>query len=149
MEHSVNTPWHLWVVGGLGAVWNGLGCIDYAITMRIGDDEYVAQFVTDAEKLAFFTNMPLWAEASWALGVGGGLAGSLLLLSRSRHAFAAFLFSLVGLVGCTMYEYVLSSPQSLEIFREAWKVAVVTTLWLVAVFLALYANRMRQTGVLK
>src|SRR5689334_9912134 len=101
MEHVTRRPWHLWVVGSLGAIWNGLGCIDYTITMRLRNQAYIGEFVTNSEKMAFFVNMPLWAEASWALGVGGGLVGSLLLLARNRLAIPVLLVSLAGLAGCT------------------------------------------------
>jgi hypothetical protein len=40
----------------------------------------------------------------WALGVWGALAGSMLLLLRSRRAVTAFAASLVGLAVSTGYQ---------------------------------------------
>jgi hypothetical protein len=117
--------------------------------MRLSNQDYISEFVTNAEQAAFFANMPFWAEAAWVLGVGGGLIASVLLLARSRFAVPVYVISLIGLIGCTLYEYVLSSPQALEVFREDWKVAFVLLLYVIAVSLLLYAYRMQQKGVLR
>jgi hypothetical protein len=138
------TPRHLWIVGALATLWNALGCVDYLMT-QTQNEAWLARY-TDPMR-AYFDSFPLWMEAVWALGVWGGLAGSLLLLARSRHAVTAFAVSLAGLAVSTLYHYVLSSP--LEEMTSGKMVAMNVAFWVVAIGLLLYALKMRRKGVLR
>jgi hypothetical protein len=99
---ATKTPIHLWIVGGLATLWNAFGCFDYVMTQTENAD-YLAQF-TEAQR-AYFQSFPAWMEAFWAIGVWGGLLGSLLLLIRSRFAVHAYALSLLGLLVGTIYQY--------------------------------------------
>ena len=46
MENAVTerAPMHLWIVGGLGALWNACGCYDYVMT-RMRDTDYLASMM--------------------------------------------------------------------------------------------------------
>jgi hypothetical protein len=138
------TPMHVWIVGVLATIWNGFGCFDYLMTQTRNAD-YLANF-TDPQR-AYFESFPIWMEATWALGVWGGMAGSLLLLLRSRHAVAAFAVSLFGLAASTVYQYVLSSPPA-DMMTGAM-VAMNLAIWAAAIGLLVYSLRMRRRGVLR
>ena len=138
------TPLHLWIVGALATVWNAFGCFDYLMTQTRNED-YLAHF-TDPQR-AYFDSFPIWMEAVWALGVWGGLAGSLLLLARSRYAVAAFALSLLGLAISTLYQYVLTSPP--PDMMTGGMLAMNAVIWIVAIGLLWYAIRMRNAGVLR
>ena len=93
-------PWHFWLVAIVSLLWNGFGGYDYTMT-QLRDPGYFAMMseqmhASVAELKAFFDSFPAWASALWAIGVWGSVAGSILLLMRSRHATTAFLVSLVG-----------------------------------------------------
>ena len=135
---------HLWIVGVLATLWNAFGCFDYLMT-QTRNEAYLAHF-TDPQRV-YFESFPIWMEATWALGVWGGLAGSLLLLARSRYAVAAFAVSLAGLAVSTLYQYVLSTPPP-EMMSGAMLVMNLV-IWAVAIGLLLYALRMRRAGVLR
>ena len=60
------------------------------------------------EQKAFFASFPVWMKAFWAIGVWGAIAGSLLLLLRSRHAVTAFGLSLAGLAINSFWQFALS-----------------------------------------
>jgi hypothetical protein len=135
---------HLWIVGALATLWNAFGCFDYLMT-QTRNEQYLAGF-TDPQR-AYFESFPLWMEAVWALGVWGGLAGSLLLLARSRHAVTAFAVSLAGLALSTVYQYVLNSPP--EDMTTGAMVAMNVVIWAVAIGLLVYSLRMRGRGVLR
>ena len=137
------TPVHLWIVAILATIWNAFGCFDYLMT-QTRNAQYLAHF-TDPQRV-YFESFPVWMEAAWALGVWGGLAGSLLLLARSRYAVAAFAVSLAGLAISTVYQYVLNSPPP-EMMSGAM-VAMNVVIWAVAIGLLVYAMRMRKRGVL-
>lgn len=137
-------PWHLWVVGIASIVWNSGGAFDYTMT-KLRDARYLAAFTP--EQIAWFESFPLWANTAWALGVWGAIAGSLLLLVRSRWAVHAFAISLLGLAGGTVYQFVVSDmPESLRT-PSGW--VFTALLWVVAVLLLWYAIRMRVRGVLR
>jgi CHASE2 domain-containing sensor protein len=135
---------HLWIVAALATVWNGFGCFDYLMT-QTRNAQYLANF-TDPQR-AYFESFPLWMEAVWAFGVWGGLAGSLLLLARSRHSVTAFAVSLAGLAISTLYQYGLVSPPA-EMMTGAM-IAMNLLLWAVAIGLLVYSARMRRRGVLR
>ncbi len=138
------TPLHLWIVAALATVWNAFGAFDYLMT-QTRNEAYLAGF-TDPQRI-YFESFPIWMEATWALGVWGGLLGSLLLLMRSRHAVTAFAVSLAGLAISTVYQYVLSTPP--EDMMSGVMMAMNLVIWAVAIGLLWYAMRMRRSGVLR
>ncbi|WP_332811818.1 hypothetical protein [Sphingomonas sp.] len=144
MATSARAPVHLWIVGILALLWNAFGAFDYVMS-QTQNAAYLAQF-SDADRL-YFNSFPAWAVAGWALGVWGGLVGSLLLLARSRHAEFAFGLSLLGLLVATIYQHVLSAmPADL---KTGPMVAMNVAIWAVAIGLFVYAHRMRARGILR
>ena len=89
---GARTPWHLWVVGVLAALWNGFGCFDYVMTQTRRDEWFVQMGMTEAQ-LTYFNAMPAWTHAAWAIGVWGGLLGALLLLLHRKWATPVFVVS--------------------------------------------------------
>ncbi len=135
-EGHSGTPWHLWVVGLVATLWNGFGCYMYVMAMIRDPATFAA---APPEMVAAFEVAPAWSHGAWALGVWGGLAGSLLLLLRNRIAIHAFVVSLVGLVGTTTYETMWDVPVD-QIQR--------LVIWVIALFLLWYGWTMRRRGVL-
>ena len=95
----MRTPTHLWIVGILSLLWNCFGSYDYLMT-KTRNMDYLAGMtppgVDTNSLLAYIDGMPLYAQFGWGLGVWMGLAGSLLLLLRSRWAVWALLLSFIG-----------------------------------------------------
>lgn len=144
MDGQSRTPLHLWIVGALSTLWNAFGAFDYVMT-QTRNEAYLAGF-TDPQRI-YFESFPIWMEVAWAFGVWGSLAGSLLLLARSRHAVTAFAVSLAGLAASTIYQYVLQSPP--EGMMTGAMVVMNVVIWAVAIGLLVYAVRMRARGVLR
>lgn len=145
MEETVRTPVHLWIVGVLSALWNAFGCFDYVMTQTNNGGYLDAMMFTDAQR-AYFASFPTYMDAAWALGVWGGLAGSLLLLVRSRWAVFAFGLSLLGLAGGTTWQYLLSSPP--PEMSTTGMIAMNVAIWVVCIGLFVYAREMRSRRVL-
>lgn len=143
-------PWHLWAVGIASLLWNGFGGYDYTMT-QLRDPGYFAAIsrqmgMTVAEMNAFFDSFPVWASALWAIGVWGSLAGSVLLLLRSRHAATAFLVSLVAAALSFAYQLTLDLPPAMETTMSR----VMPVMILGAIVLQLwYARRQAAAGVLR
>lgn len=150
MTEAVKTPWHLWVIGLVALLWNSGGAYDYTMTQARNMD-YLATAATNAgvpldTLVGYYTNFPLWADAMWAFGVWGAVAGSILLLVRSKFAFHAFVLSLVGLLGTTVFTMTSDIPAELD-SPFTWIFTAV--IWIVTGALAYYARRMTAAGVLR
>lgn len=102
MADRIKAPILFWIVAVLTLLWNGFGGYDYVMTQS-HNAAYLAAFTP--EKRAYFDNFPWYLVTVWALGVWGAVAGSLLLLIRSRHAVAAFAVSLCGLAASTVVQF--------------------------------------------
>lgn len=150
MTEAVKTPWHLWVIGLVALLWNSGGAYDYTMTQTRNMD-YLATAATNAgvpldTLVGYYTNFPVWADAMWAFGVWGAVAGSILLLVRSKFAFHAFVLSLVGLLGTTIYTMTSAIPAELD-SPFTWIFTAV--IWIATAALAYYARRMTAAGVLR
>lgn len=145
---ETGAPWHLWVVGVVSLLWNAMGAADYTMSQIENRDWYAMmgfdERMTDAA-IAFIDSAPLWADAAWAFGVWGGLAGSVLLLARNRWAVTAFGISIAGAVASMIYQARTTWPEALAPMENSpmmWVVLVI------AVGLLFYASAMRRRGVL-
>ena len=139
------TPVHLWLIGGLGLLWNSFGCYDYAMT-HLDPAGYLGRMGLDAAAITYMSTLPAWLTAFWAIGVWGSLAGSLLLLARSRQAVAAFAASLLGFVVSQVAEALLPRPVGL-MSSAMWAMTAVIGIALLGQLL--YANRQAAAGVLR
>jgi hypothetical protein len=144
MNGTTKTPAHLWIVGGIATLWNGFGALDYTMT-QTRNPAWMAQ-LTEAQR-SWLDSAPVWADASWAFGVWGALAGSLLLLARSRHAVAAFVLSLAGLAVNTLFQAMAPMPSAH--MDSGVQIAFHVVIWTVAIGLLVYALQMRKRGVLR
>jgi len=141
--HRHPTPRHLWIVGGLALLWNAMGAFDYSMTQS-RDAAYMASFTP--EQLAFFYGMPRLVVSAWAVGVFGGLAGTLLLLLRRRLAVGLLLASVLGVITTTFHNYVLAD--GMTVAGDPFSLIVTAVILIVALGLFLYASIMRTRGVL-
>jgi len=144
MNGTEKAPAHLWIVGAVAALWNGFGALDYTMT-QIRNPAWLAQ-MTEAQR-AWIETAPGWTHATWALGVWGGLIGSLLLLARSRYAVSAFIVSLAGLAVNTAYQ--LMAPMPSGHIDSGAAIGLHVAIWAIAIGLLAYAWRMRKLGVLR
>ena len=140
----MKSPAHLWIIGSVTLLWNLIGAADYTLT-QMRYPSYMAHFT--AEQVVFVTSCPVWAQATWAIGVWGGLAGSLLLLRRSALAVIIFALSLLGAIATDIYSFGLAPVKMHEIAGQGalWFAAVI---FVIAVAEWLYARRMRQLAYL-
>jgi hypothetical protein len=102
---DIKTPWHLWVVGILLLLWQGLASFDYMATV-LKYEPYLSQFPEEA--LAYYYSSPMWMFALWAIASLGGLLGAILLLLRNK--LAAPLFAIAFIAGLIASIYMLLNP---------------------------------------
>ncbi len=141
-DAGAKAPRHFWIVAILSLLWNAMGAFDYSAS-QFKLDFYMKAFTE--EQLAYFYGFPSWAVAGWAFGVWGAFVGSIGLLLRKKWAVWAFAVSLAGLVVSSIYNLVLSN--GVEIMGSG---AMVFTafIWVVAIFLFVYARAQSTRGIL-
>ena len=147
MTDTKNVPWHLWVVGVVSLLWNSYGGYDFVMSLTKGEAYMRASGMSDA-MIAYYNAMPTWMYGPWVLGVWGAVAGSILLLLRSRFAVHAFALSLLGAVVSLLYGQVIDKAPAPppEMAMMAWLPYIIV---LIAAFLAWYAWTMGKKGVLR
>lgn len=142
----MKTPWHLWLIAIVSLLWNFGGAFDYYMT-QTGNQGYLGQMPPD--RLEFLDNLPVWFDASWAIGVWFSVLGSVLLLLRSRFAAPAFALSLLGLVLSSIYTYGIAGQGANLATAGAMAVVFTIAIPLVLIALWFYARAMIHRGVLR
>ena len=143
------TPVHVWIVGGLSALWGAFGAYDYVMT-RMRNTDYLASMMPNVDPqatLAWIDAFPIWAQIGWGLGVWMGLLGSLLLLVRHRFAVPSFGLSLLGAVLGLGYQIAIAPP--LAGADDPMMKVMPYIIILVTMLLFGYARAMKRKGVLR
>lgn len=140
----LRTPWHLWLVGVVALLWNGMGCLDYSMT-QIQGDVWLANMDPTELQMAYFHATPAWTDAAWAILVWGGLLGAVLLLVRRKWALHAFIASFLGWAAGAVYTFGLSN--GIEAMGGWWPMLVVKGA--ICGFFVWYAWSMGKRGVLR
>lgn len=143
-NNPVKAPWHLWVIGIVGLLWNAMGAFDYVMS-KTKNEQYMASFT--AEQLEFFYGFPIWVNAAWAIAVWGSVVGTILLLLRKGSAVWVLLVSFLAMVVTAIHNYGLSN--GLEVVGDTFSLVFTALIFLVGLALFLYAKAMRTKGVLK
>ena len=142
--NTSGTPWHLWLIGIIGALWSAMGAISFLLTqMKV--EAVMSRF--PPQQRQYFESFPLWVVAFWAIGVFGGVVGCLLLLLRNRRAFPVLLASAIGTVVSTLGGLFLLG--GMAVMRETGGLGLTLFPVFVAAVLAHYARAMSKKGVLR
>lgn len=136
------TPWWFWVMAGVSLLWNAFGGFDYTMS-HVQGEAYMRSAGMTEPQLAFMAAYPTWMHAVWAVGVWGSVAGSLLLLARSRWATHAFAVSTLGAVGSLIHT--ATAPGGEVMGGLAFPIVIVV----ICVLLAGFAWAMTKRGVLR
>jgi hypothetical protein len=141
---TLKAPPYLLIVGVLALLWNAIGAFDYVMT-ETRNSSYMSSFTAD--QLAYFNSFPKWAIATWALGVWGGVIGSLLLIFRRRLAVVVFTVSLLSVALTFIYNFVLSD--GLRIMGGTGALLMPRVILLIGALLLLYSRRMVKNEALR
>ncbi len=136
--------WHLPVVGAVALLWNGLGCLDYAMT-QVQGDAWLANMDPTELQMAYFHAMPAWTHGAWAILVWGGLLGGVLLLLRRSWATPVFVVSFLGWLAGAIYAIGLSN--GMQAMGPWWPMLIAKGA--ICAFFVWYAWTMSRKGVLR
>jgi hypothetical protein len=143
-NRQVTTPSHLWIVGVLSLLWNGMGAFDYTMT-ETRNAFYMKDFTP--EQLAYFYSFPKWVIATWALSVWGGVLGSIALLLRRRWAIPVFAASLATMVITFVHNFVLTN--GLAVMGGAGALVFSAAIVAIGIALVVYSRLLARKGVLR
>lgn len=86
-----------WAAAILGIAWNVFGVVQFLAQFGATESALMGDGMT-AEQAALYAAQPMWMTIAFAIGVFGGVLGSVLLLLRRRAAMAVFAASLGGYI---------------------------------------------------
>jgi hypothetical protein len=135
------TPWLL-ATASLGAAWNVFGIVQFAKSLVRNRESLMAGGMTAAQA-ELVAALPFWMTLAFAVGVFGGLAGSVLLGLRRRAARPVLAVSLLAyallFAGDAMHGVFAALPSQL---------AILSLVVLIAAALSVIAERsFRQGGL--
>ncbi|MES2753078.1 MAG: hypothetical protein V4659_00265 [Pseudomonadota bacterium] len=129
-------PLGFWAVVVLLTVWNAIGCWFCYMQFKLGADAMPG--ATDYDR-ALLAAMPGWYNWVYALAVGAGAIGGLVLLARSRVAKPLFVVSLAALV--LQFGYLFATTDIIAHKGAATVVPFPILIALIAAFAIWFANR--------
>lgn len=98
MEQAISLPTMpnaVRIASGLGVAWNIFGVVQFSGQALSTPTMLMSKGMTP-EQAALYAALPAWMTIVFAVGVFGGLAGSILLLIGRRAATITLAASLVG-----------------------------------------------------
>jgi hypothetical protein len=132
-----------WLVPALGLAWNSFGIYQF-ISSATASRESLALMGATPDQAALYAGLPGWMTVAFALGVFGGLAGSLLLGLQRKAALPVLAASLAAYIVL----YVGDITEGVFAAFGMQQVAILTAVVLIAVGLLLFGLRARNRGVL-
>ena len=98
--------------------------------------------------MTYLEGFPAWANAAWAFGVWGALAGSVLLLMRRKLALTACTLSLAGLATSCYYRFMMIADETAAAFGAGVD-TITIIIWVIAIALLGYVWWAGQRGWLR
>lgn len=131
-----------WLISIVALFWNFMGIIAYLGQAYISDD---ALKMLPEENQLYFSNVPAWVTAAFAVAVFGGFLGAIGLIIRKKWAYFLFVISFLALVAQHVYNFFIQNY--IEITGSQMILPIVT--FIVALFLIYFSKQKSQQGVLR
>ena len=131
-----------WLISIVALFWNFMGIIAYLGQAYISDD---ALKMLPEENQLYFSNVPAWVTAAFAIAVFGGFLGAIGLIIRKKWAYFLFVISFLALVAQHVYNFFIQNY--IEMTGSQMILPIVT--FIVALFLIYFSKQKSQQGVLR
>ena len=142
MSDTTKTPVHLWIIGGLGLLWNLFGGFIYYTTQTMSAE--TLQGFDDATR-TYMEAIPFWFHGAWAIAVWGAVLGCVLLLLRKKLAEPVFIISFLSQLVCVGYAVAAGGYSLPDGATTMISSAVIA---LIQIGLIYYSRRMTNAGML-
>ena len=137
------TPRSFWPVGLAALAWNLLGDMSFAAQYAMDMDELAR---TSPDMARVYGQMPGWVWTVFAVAVGAGTLGAVLLLLKKSLAVPVYALSLAAIILLFAQNFLATDMLAVE----GWHAVLVPALIFVAgVAQLLYARAMKARGVLR
>lgn len=130
-----------WLISIVAIFWNFMGIIAYLGQAYISDD---ALKMLPEENQLYFSNVPAWVTAAFAVAVFGGFLGAIGLIIRKKWAYFLFVVSFLALVAQHVYNFFIQNY--IEMTGSQMILPIVT--FIIALFLIYFSKQKSQQGVL-
>ena len=131
-----------WLISIVALSWNFMGIIAYLGQAYISDD---ALKMLPEENQLYFSNVPAWVTAAFAVAVFGGFLGAIGIIIRKKWAYFLFVISFLALVAQHVYNFFIQNY--IEMTGSQMILPIVT--FIVALFLIYFSKQKSQLGVLR
>ncbi|MGC6525306.1 MAG: hypothetical protein ACON30_03385 [Flavobacteriaceae bacterium] len=131
-----------WLISIIALLWNFMGIIAYLGQAYMSGE---ALKMLPEENQLYFSNVPAWVTAAFAVAVFGGFIGSIGLIIRKKWAYFLFLTSLLALVVQHIYNFFIQDY--IEMTGSQMILPIVT--FIVAVLLIYFSKQKSLQGVLR
>lgn len=131
-----------WLISIVALFWNFMGIIAYLGQAYISDN---ALKMLPEENQLYFSNVPAWVTAAFAVAVFGGFLGAIGLIIRKKWAYFLFVISFLALVAQHVYNFFIQNY--IEMTGSQMILPIVT--FIVALFLIYFSKQKSQQGVLR
>lgn len=131
-----------WLISIVALFWNFMGIVAYLGQAYISDD---ALKMLPEENQLYFSNVPAWVTAAFAVAVFGGFLGAIGLIIRKKWAYFLFVISFLALVAQHVYNFFIQNY--IEMTGSQMILPIVT--FIVALFLIYFSKQKSQQGVLR
>ena len=140
MTISNNKPTStFWIIGIAALIWNIMGVAAYLGQAYMTDE--VLKALPDAEQL-YYTNIPAWVTAVFAISVFAGFLGCVALLLRKSWAKMLFIISLIAVLSQFTYNFFIQDYMEVTIEKAFMPIIVIG----LAVFLIWYSQKSQDKG---
>jgi len=140
MTISNNKPTStFWIIGIAALIWNIMGVAAYLGQAYMTDE--VLKALPDAEQL-YYTNIPAWVTAVFAISVFAGFLGSVALLLRKSWAKILFIVSLIAVLSQFTYNFFIQDYMEVTIEKAFMPIIVIG----LAAFLIWYSQKSQDKG---
>ena len=131
-----------WLISIVALIWNFMGIIAYLGQAYISDD---ALKMLPEENQLYFSNVPAWVTAAFAVAVFGGFLGAIGLIIRKKWTYFLFVISFLAIVAQHVYNFFIQNY--IEMTGSQMILPIVT--FIVALFLIYFSKQKSQQGVLR
>jgi hypothetical protein len=139
----MNTKYILLTVGLLGLAWNIFGTYQLIDSVNATSESLMAMGMSEAQAMVM-AKYPLWMTIAFAIGVFGGLMGSIFLLLKKAISEKIFLASLLGYI--VLYIGDITEGVFAAIGKS--QIIILTTVVAIAFGLWFFASSYRKKGLL-
>jgi len=122
MTNTTKLPVWFWIISIVGLIWNILGVVAYLGQAYMTDEQLALLPEADQN---WYSNVPAWVTAAFAIAVFAGTLGCIALLLRKKWAVPLFMLSLLGVLVQQVYNFFIQDYVAMEGSRMAMPILVI------------------------